>query len=81
MIDDPECIDSSLYDLTEWSQFVTLVSRLKQLDESMISRVIVLMTFREWVTYSSYASHAFDLDDGELTEDEEAVMSIKMQCL
>ncbi|MAM86180.1 MAG: hypothetical protein CME36_02595 [unclassified Hahellaceae] len=75
MIDDPECIDSSMYDLTEWDKFVALVSRLKQLDESMKSPVVVPMNFSEWATYSSYSSHAFDLDDGELTEDEETAMS------
>ncbi|AFJ02713.1 hypothetical protein Q7C_1564 [Methylophaga frappieri] len=75
MIDDPECIDNSMYDLTEWDKFVALVAKLKQIDESTKSPVVVPMTFSEWATYSSYSSHAFDLDDGELTEEEETAMS------
>ena len=30
------------------------------------------MTFGEWVTYSSYLSHVFDLDEEDLTSGETA---------
>lgn len=75
MIDEPEAIDNSMYDLTEWDEFEALAAKLKRLADDSKSTVVVPMSFSEWATYSSYASHAFDLDDGDLTQDEEAAMS------
>ncbi len=74
MIDDPEAIDSSMYDLTEWNQFLALTEKFKTLLKDSDNPVVIPMTFVEWATYSSYSSHAFDLGD-DLTPEEEAIMA------
>lgn len=73
MIDDPEAIDGSMYDLTEWDEFLALTDKFKTLLKSHDNPVLIPMTFGEWATYSSYSAHAYDLDD-DLTPEEEAVM-------
>lgn len=75
MIDDPDAIDSSMYDLTEWSEFANLTSSLKNLQASSERLVPVTMTFREWATYASYLNHVYDLDQEELSSKEVAVIS------
>ncbi len=73
MIEDPESIDRSMYDLTEFDEFEQLTERLKDISESTEGTTSVPMTFNEWATFSSYAAHAYDLDE-DLTPEEEAVM-------
>ena len=73
MIEDPEAIDRSMYDLTEFDEFEQLTERLKGISESTEGATSVRMTFNEWATFSSYAAHAYDLEE-DLTPEEEAVM-------
>jgi len=63
MQDDSEAIDNSMYDLTSWEQFETLTAKFEELHTSEEQSIIVPMTQSEWATYSSYAHHAYDLDD------------------
>jgi len=73
MIEDPEAIDTSMYDLTEWDNFEALTEKFNALLKNKERQVIIFMTFIEWATYTSYTSHALDLDD-DLTSKEEAVI-------
>lgn len=73
MIDYPEAIDGSMYDLTPWPKFEALVEKFKNLLKNKDSQVIIPMTFSEWATYSSYSGHASDLGD-DLTPEEEDIM-------
>ena len=73
MIEDPEAIDGSMYDLTPFGEFELLAKKLKALSETAQASVKIPMTFSEWVTYSSYASHVYDLED-DLTPEEETVI-------
>ncbi|MCR9193331.1 MAG: hypothetical protein NXH88_01290 [Hyphomonas sp.] len=72
IIADPDAIDNSMYDLTDWPQFVDLTNRLQKLRATPDRKIVVPMTFGEWVTYSSYLSHVFDLDEEDLTSGETA---------
>ena len=72
IIDDPGAIDNSMYDLTAWPKFEDLTNRLKNLQAKSDEQVFVPMTFGEWLTYSSYLSHVFDLDEEDLTSGETA---------
>ena len=73
MIKNAEYIDGSMYDLTEFVEFEQLTERLKSISESASTKSSIPMTFNEWATFSSYAAHAYDLDE-ELTPEEESVM-------
>lgn len=72
IIDDPDAIDNSMYDLTDWPKFVDLTNRLQTLQATPDRKIVAPMTFGEWVTYSSYLSHVFDLDEEDLTSGETA---------
>lgn len=72
IIDDPDAIDNSMYDLTDWPKFVGLTNRLRELQATVDRHIFVPMTFGEWATYSSYLSHAFDLNEEDLTSEEVA---------
>ena len=72
IIDDPDAIDNSMYDLTDWPQFVDLTNRLQKLQATPDRKIVLPMTFGEWVTYSSYLSHVFDLDEEDLTSGDTA---------
>lgn len=75
MIEDPEAIDFSLHDLTDFKHFENLTARLKEIAKTEEEIVTVPMSQIEWATFTSYAAHAFDLDDDDLTEEEAATMS------
>lgn len=74
MIADPGAIDGSMYDLTEWDDFEALVSKLNAARRLAEALHVVPMNFGEWVTYSSYISHVYDLDEEDLTKEECAVV-------
>lgn len=68
MIDDPEAIDNSMYDLTSWENFLALVAKLENLDKEVTKNAVAPMTFTDWATFRAYASHVDDLDQDDLNE-------------
>ncbi len=73
MIDDPDAIDNSMYDLTSFDKFEALTQKLKDAADGEEGVSTIPMSQSEWTTYVAYASHAYDLED-DLTSDEVAVM-------
>lgn len=79
MIDDPEAVDGSMYDLPEWDDFLHLTRKLETSLKNCDGQAPITMTFIEWVTYSSYLSHVYDLEDELLPEEEEVKDQINAQ--
>ena len=78
MIDEPEAIDSSMYDLTAWPKFLALTNKLKELLAGARDPIILSLTSSEWATYYSYATHVYDLDVKDLSPAEEDIINSLM---
>lgn len=73
IIDEPDILDASLYDLTPWDKFIALTTKLKTLLESPSNKVTIPLNFSEWTTQNAYSTQPLSRSD-ELTAEEEQVI-------